>query len=530
MSIYLLTAAIIIVACVIFNKISSKLGIPTLLAFIFLGMFFGSDGIVKIHFDNYTFAEQVCTVALVFIMFYGGFGTNINEAKPVALKAVFLSSLGTFVTAGLVGLFCWWALRFSVLESFLIGAVISSTDAASVFSILRSKHLNLKYNTASLLEIESGSNDPFAYMLTVIILSLMEGGVSGGDVAYMLFSQIAYGVVIGVILAYAALKFMKKFSFSAEGFDAIFIVAVALLSFAIPSVVGGNGFLSAYIAGIILGNHKLKNKKALVNFFDGATGLMQMLLFFLLGLLAFPSQLPSIALSALFIALFITFVARPLAVSLLLSPFKSKLRQQLLVSWTGLRGAASIVFAIMTVVSPAFTSNDIFHIVFFIVLFSILIQGSLIPFFAKKLDMTDENADVMKTFTDYTEELPISFIQFTIREGHEWADKQIKDITLPPESILVLMIRDGEKIVPNGLTYLHEGDKMILSGISSEKVEGVQLFERVVVEGDKFADRKIKDISFDDGLLITICRGDKVLIPRGNTTLRAKDILIINET
>ena len=215
---------------------------------------------------------------------------------------------------------------------------------------------------------------------------------------------------------------------------------------------------------------------------------------------------------------------------LILSPFKSKLRQQMIVSWTGLRGAASIVFAIMTVVSPAFTNNDIFHIVFFIVLFSILIQGSLIPFFAKKLDMTDENADVMKTFTDYTEELSISFIQFTIREGHEWADKQIKDIVLPPESILVLMIRGGEKIVPNGLTYLREGDKIILSGISSEKVEGVQLFERIVTSGDKFADKKIKDISFDDGLLITICRGDKVLIPRGNTTLRANDILIINET
>ncbi len=527
---YLLTAAIIIIACVLFNKISSKLGIPTLLAFILLGMFFGSDGIVKIHFDNYAFAEQVCSISLVFIMFYGGFGTNINEAKPVAVKAVLLSSLGTFLTAGLVGLFCWGILKFPILESFLIGAVISSTDAASVFSILRSKHLNLRYNTASLLEIESGSNDPFAYMLTIIMLSLMEGGVSGGEIAYMLFSQVIYGVVIGIILAYASLKFMKKFAFAAKGFDAIFIVAVALLSFAVPSVVGGNGYLSAYVAGIILGNHKLKNKGALVNFFDGATGLMQMLLFFLLGLLSFPSQLPSIALSALFIALFMTFIARPAAVFMILSPFKSKMRQQMLVSWTGLRGAASIVFAIMTVVSPAFMSNDIFHIVFFIVLFSILIQGSLIPFLSKKLDMTDENSDVMKTFTDYTEELPISFIQFTIREGHEWADKQVKDIVLPPESIFVLMIRNGEKIVPNGLTFLHEGDKIILSGISSEKVDGVQLFERVVVQGDKFADKKIKDISFDDGLLITICRDDKVLIPRGNTTLRANDILIINET
>ncbi|NLA76380.1 MAG: potassium/proton antiporter, partial [Clostridiales bacterium] len=286
----LLLCAAVIAACVIFNKISGRLGIPTLLAFILLGMFFGSDGIVKIAFDDYAFAEKICSVALIFIMFYGGFGTNWNEAKPIAVKAVVLSSFGTVATAGLVGVFCWLVLGISVLESFLISSVISSTDAASVFSILRSKRLNLRDNTASLLEVESGSNDPFSYMLTVIVLALMNGEVSGGAFAYMLFAQIVYGAAFGALIAMLALILLKKLRLSSAGFDAIFIVAVAIVAYALPTLLGGNGYLSVYITGIILGNRKISNKQALVHFFDGATGLMQMLLFFLLGLLAFPSQ------------------------------------------------------------------------------------------------------------------------------------------------------------------------------------------------------------------------------------------------
>ena len=461
----LLVTATVILACVVFNKISSRLGIPMLLAFILLGMFFGSDGLVKIPFDNYSFAEKICSVALIFIMFYGGFGTNWSEARPVAVKAALLSSLGTVATAGLVGLFCWQVLKIALLESFLIGAVISSTDAASVFSILRSKRLNLRYNTASLLEVESGSNDPFSYMLTVIVLSLI-GGESGGSFVYMVFAQIVYGAVFGIGIAVLALLFMKKFRFSSPGFDAVFVIAVAILSYAAPALLGGNGYLSVYITGIILGNRKIPNKLSLVHFFDGTTSLMHMLLFFLLGLLAFPSQLPGAALTALAIALFLTFVARPVAVFAILSPFKSSLRQMTLVSWAGMRGAASIVFAIMAVINPASIDNDIFHIVFFIVLFSILLQGSLIPVLARKLGMTDADADVMKTFTDYVDEVPVQFLQFTITPEHPWANQPVSSITLPPESLLVLLLRGEEKYNGN---LLFPGDKLILSDAPAAK-------------------------------------------------------------
>jgi len=277
----LLLSALVILACVLCNKLSSKLGVPTLLAFILLGMFFGSDGVVKIPFDNYGLAQNICSFALIFIMFYGGFGTNWSQAKPVAGKAAILSSFGTAFTAGLVGLFCWAVLSLPTLESFLLGAVIASTDAASVFSILRSKRLNLRDHTASLLEVESGSNDPFSYMLTLILLTLMTGEISAPAVVYQIFAQLVYGGALGVGVALAARAFLRRFRFASEGFDAIFLVAVALLSYVVPTLLEGNGYLSVYITGILLGNSQLENKKALVNFFDGATGLMQMLLFFL---------------------------------------------------------------------------------------------------------------------------------------------------------------------------------------------------------------------------------------------------------
>ena len=257
-----------------------------LLGFIGLGMLFGSDGIFKIPFDNYLAMEQIATVALIFIIFYGGFGTKWSTAKPVVVKATMLSTLGVVLTAFLVGIFAHYLLGMSMISSFLLGAVISSTDAASVFSILRSKKLNLKEGTASLLELESGSNDPASYMLTIIVLNIMLGDFSVGSFIYMLFAQVTYGLAFGALISYIALKVIQKVELSSGGMKMIFVVAIALFSYALPSYFGGNGFLSAYIVGIVLGNTQIEDKKSLVHFFDGITDLMQMVLFFLLGLLA----------------------------------------------------------------------------------------------------------------------------------------------------------------------------------------------------------------------------------------------------
>lgn len=531
MILQLLLFSSVIIACIVCNKVFSKLGIPMLLAFILLGMFFGSDGLIKIPFDDYNIAEEASSIALIFIMFYGGFGTKWKSARLVATKAILLSTVGVVLTAGITGLFCHVILHMQLLESFLIGAVISSTDAASVFSILRSKHLNLKYNTAPMLEVESGSNDPCAYMMTVIILTIMGNNIGAGEIGGLIFSQIFFGIIFGIIIAVATIVILKKFHFNAAGFDAVFVLAVAVLSYAAPTLLKGNGYLSAYICGMLLGNSKIKNKISLVHFFDGLTGLMQMLLFFMLGLLSFPSQLPHVILPALMIALFLTFVARPAAIFLILTPFGSTRNQQLLVSWAGLRGAASIVFATMAIISPINMEVDIFNITFLIVLFSILLQGSLIPFAARKLNMLDDSADVMKTFTDYVDEVPVRFIQFSILKNHPWSEQAVKDILLPPDTILVLLLRKGQKIVPNGNTILLPEDVLILSAKAPGKIEGVSLSEKRIEKDDDWEGRTISEIAKDsdsDMLIIMVQRGEKAIIPNGDTVLQENDVLVIN--
>ena len=284
----LLLCAAVLVACILASRFSQKAGVPALLLFMALGMLFGSDGLLRIPFDDFQAAEQICSVALIFIMFYGGFGTRWEAAKPVAARAVVLSTLGVAVTALLTGLFCHFVLGFPPLASFLVGAVISSTDAASVFSILRSKKLSLRYHTASLLELESGSNDPVSYMLTMIALSLMGVGESG-NLVWMIFSQLVFGIVLGLAVAALSIFVLRRLTLS-DGMDSIFVLAAALLAYALPAAVGGNGYLGTYLAGILLGNAKIPHKPPLVHFFDGLTDLAQIIIFFLLGLLSYPTM------------------------------------------------------------------------------------------------------------------------------------------------------------------------------------------------------------------------------------------------
>lgn len=530
MTSYILLVAAVILLCLSLNKMSNKLGIPMLLAYILLGMMFGTDGILKIPFDNFTIAEQICTVSLIFIMFYGGFGTNWKQAKPVAGKAVLLSTVGVILTAVTTGAFCHFILKMDFWESMLIGSVISSTDAASVFSILRSKRLNLKNNTASMLEVESGSNDPCSYMLTVIILTIMSGELSGSSLVVMIFSQIIFGILVGVVVALAAAFILKKVNFATDGFDTIFVFSMALVSYAGASMINGNGYLAAYIAGIILGNAPLHHKKSLVHFFDGITGLMQMLIFFLLGLLAYPSQLPKILPIALAIAVFLTFVARPVSIFAILMPFRCPVKQQLLVSWAGLRGAASIVFAIMATVSPAYTKNDLFHIVIFIVLFSISIQGTLLGLVAKKLDMIDENGNVMKTFSDYSDEMPVEFVKISIKAGHPWENRRIKDLTSLPDLLLVLILRGEERIIPNGNTVVLAGDKIVLSALSPEENLGICLTEIPIEKDSKWIGKPLSRIKLgEEKLVLVLKRNEKVVIPNGNTVIRENDVLVISQ-
>lgn len=529
MTLGLLAAAAVILLCVFFNRISNQAGIPMLLAFILLGMIFGTDGILKIEFENYAFSEQVCSIALIFIMFTGGFGTNWSEARPVAVKAVLLSTVGVVMTAAFTGGFCYFVLHMELLESLLIGSVISSTDAASVFSILRSRKMGLKYRTASLLEVESGSNDPCSYMLTAAVLAAMGGSADAGSLLLMVALQVAVGIPAGALIAKGAAYVLRRTGLFTDGFDMAFVIGIAILSYAVPTLAGGNGYLSAYITGIILGNVKIKNKKALVHFFDGVTGLMQMLLFFLLGLLASPSRIPAIFPTALAIFLFLTFAARPLAVFGIMLPFKCRIKQQLLVSFAGLRGAASIVFAIMAAVNQPELGQDVYHIIFCIVLLSIAFQGTFLSPAAKRLGMSDKDADVMKTFSDYSEETDLQFITITVTARHPWLGKQIRETVLPPDTLIAVVVRDGKNLIPDGNTVLEEKDTVVLSARKFQGNITLALTEQKIEADSKWVGKRILDFSPKSGeLVIIILRGDKTVIPRGDTLIRAGDVLVLN--
>lgn len=528
---YLIIIAVIIFACVVMNKLTNRLGIPTLLAFIGLGMLFGVEGPFRFAFDNFKMTENVCTVALIFIMFYGGFGTNWKVAKKVAPASVCLSTAGVAMTASICAVFCHFVLKFPWVESFLMGSVISSTDAASVFSILKSRKLSLKYNTASILELESGSNDPVAYMMTAIFISVAQGSASGGQIAYIIFAQIAYGAAIGAGISIAALWVFKKTKGMGDGVNMIFVIGIALAAYALPAIVGGNGYLSTYIVGIVLGNSKIKDKAELVHFFDGITLAAQILVFFLLGFLSTPSNFPAVILPGIIIAVFLTFVARPATVFTLLAPFKTKVNQKLLISWSGLRGASSIVFAI-SVFLGARTENNIFYITFFIVLFSIFLQGTLLPKVAGKVKMIDEKENVMKTFTDYSDEVPIQFIKFNVPVGHEWVGRKIREISIPPETIFVLLERNGKKLAPTGNTLIEAADCLVLSAKTPMDLEGIELREIIVEPGDdEYIGKSLAQLNAtDSGLVIMIQRDGDVIIPKGDVVLKEGDILVINET
>lgn len=526
MTFLLILIALVLVLGVLLGRLSDHVGIPVLLAFLALGMVFGSDGLFKIPFENFDFASQISTVALIFIIFYGGFGTNWKAARPVALPAVLLSTAGVVLTALFTGVFCHFVLRLSWLESLLLGSVISSTDAASVFSILRSKRLSLKYGTASLLELESGSNDPFAYMMTFLLLRMMSGGVTGGEVALLAFRQIFFGLACGAALAWAAVRLFRKLRHDPAAVP-LMTVAVALLSYALPTALGGNGYLSAYLVGIVLGNQKFSDKKAMVTFLDGVASLMQIALFFLLGLLSSPSRLPACLPAALAIMLFLTLVSRPAATFLLLTPFRAPLRQQVVVSWAGLRGATSIVFAIMAVIDQAQTHGDLFHIVFCVVLLSIGLQGTFLPWCARRMDMIDEQEDVLRTFTDYTADTPVQFIRLRIHQDHPWNGVPLRQAVLPPDTRAALILRGDARILPRGDTCLCAGDVLILSAMAYQDDRHLSLSETILDRKHEWCGKRLSEIDWGGSLVILVRRGEEALLPTGSLELCPGDTLVM---
>ncbi len=527
MFLIVLLCSVVIFSAIFTNKFIKALGIPSLLFFMCLGMIFGSDGIFKIHFENFEITKELCSIALGFIIFYGGFCTNWRTAKPIALKAGILSTIGVFLTAILTCVFCYFVLNVSFLESFLIGAVISSTDAASVFSILKSRNLNLKNSTAPLLEIESGSNDPMSYILVILAITLLQGE-SSGFVIQLFFKQMIFGILCGVLIAKSAILILKKTKLITDGNDTLFVIALVLFTYGLPEMINGNPFLAVYFLGIILGNVNIKNKFSLSNFFDGITKLGQIGIFFTLGLLAFPSRVPNLFTTGLSIFLFLTFIARPLTIFMLLKPFKATKEECLLVSWAGLRGVASIVFAIVAISNNINLHYDLFHLVFLISILSVAFQGTLLPFIAEKTNMIDDFSDVRKTFTDYQEECAIKIIKININDTHEWSGKILKDIVFPEGALALIVKRDDEKIIPNGNTEIKNGDCVLLSLPTASLSDDITLTEIIIDKRHKWYNKKIKDLNLGkNNLIVMIKRNHQHIVPHGNIKIQEEDVLVI---
>ena len=520
----ILMISAVIVICILLNRVLERVPVPSLLIFLLLGILFGEDGILKISFNDYASVNLISSTCLIFIMFYGGFGTNLKAARPVVVRATVLSTLGVLGTAGAVGLFARAAFGLPWAESMLIGSVLSSTDAASVFNILRSRRLALKDHADSLLELESGSNDPASYMLTNVFIGILAGRQT--PLFQVLLAQILFGVAGGLLIGRMSDWLLRHDLFDSQQSRTIFLFGVMLFSYALPAILGGNGYLSVYLCGIFLGNTELSHKKYFVHFIEVLTGVAQVIIFFLLGLLVTPSQLPAVLLPALGIMAFLTLAARPLVCALLLLPFRVSMRQIGLVSFAGLRGAASIVFAISAVLSGVQTRYDIFNLVFCVVLLSISIQGALLPWAAKQLAMIDRQADVGRTFTDYQEEGEIGFFKIHLQQGHRWCGRSLSELPLSEELLVALIVRDGENLVPNGATVLRQGDLLVMVAPSFEGESGLKMHELGVDATSRLANQPISKFAAKRQLVVLIRRGAQTIIPTGKTVVRPGDTLI----
>lgn len=386
---FILIGSLLLFISIIISKTSHRLGIPSLVFFLIIGMLAGSEGIGGIYFNDPNITQFIGVIALVFILFSGGMDTKWTDIKPVLWRGVALSTAGVLITTIAVGLFVNWVTGFSLIQSFLIGAIVSSTDAAAVFSIFQSGKHGLKNNIEPTLELESGTNDPMAYFMTTTLIFLILNPVTSvWSMILLLIQSIGLGVILGVIFGKGMVKLINNIKLHIPGLYPVLTIALSFLTFSVTYFVGGNGFLSVYIAALILGNNYFVNKKIQMQFFDGIALLMQIIMFLTLGLLVFPSQIVPVIGIGILISAFLILVARPLAVFLCLSPFKVGLKDKAFISWVGIRGAVPIIFATYPIVAGISGSNMIFNIVFFITITSALIQGSTIHIIADYLGLS----------------------------------------------------------------------------------------------------------------------------------------------
>ncbi|MBQ6044144.1 MAG: potassium/proton antiporter [Bacteroidales bacterium] len=472
----LLLASILVFFAILITKIGARFGAPSLLLFLLLGMIVGADG-VGLKFEDYHIAESIGHFAMTIILFTGGLETSMSETKPVMKQGALLSTLGVFMTSILTALFIYFVagkwigpLGASFLGCFLLSAVMSSTDSASVFSVLRGKRMHLRENLSPMLELESGSNDPMAYVLTIILVQVLSSTKHTGSMAmlgtgaWVLLVQIVVGFLVGLGVGFGAKWVLERVKLPSNALYSVMVLSIGFFANGIASLLFGNGLLALYIAAIVIGNKaEIPMKRDVLKFFDGMTWLMQLLMFLMLGLLARPSQFSSIAWPALMIGLFMMFVARPLSVFLCLAPFRGlSFKAKAFASWVGLKGAGPILFALCPVVAGLDGSTEIFNIVFFISLLSLILQGMTLSPSSRWLGLSYEADPEVETFgMEIPEEMGM-LRDHTVTEDDLQNGATLRDLHLPHGIRVMMVKRDGKFLVPHGSMPLQEGDHLVI--------------------------------------------------------------------
>ena len=461
----LIVGSFLLFISILASKISTKLGIPTLLIFLAIGMLAGSEGIGGISLHNAALAKVLGAVTLTLILFSGGLDTEYTHIRPIIWHGVLLSTIGVLVTAFGIGYFIYWVTDFNLVESLLVGSIISSTDAAAVFSILRSKNIHLKHNLAPTLELESGSNDVMAFFLMMFFTGLLrsEGEMEFASAIPIFFKEMIIGGTVGFLVGKAMVWVVNKAQLAYESLYPGLTLSMILFTYSATNFIHGSGFLAVYIAALMLGSQDFLHKKSLIRFYDGVTWLMQVVMFIVLGLLVYPKKLIPVAGIGVFISLVLMFIARPLGVFLSLAFFKQVGRKQkLFISWVGLRGAVPIVFATYPLLEGIDKSDVIFHIVFFIVLTSILFQGTTLHPLAKWLQLEAKLSAKKARAISLSEDVKSELLELEVANDSVAAGKRIVELGLPKSSLIVLISREKNYLTPRGDTVIEAGDKLMV--------------------------------------------------------------------
>ncbi|MDX2163450.1 MAG: potassium/proton antiporter [bacterium] len=473
-------AAVFLLFSIAASKIAVRMGVPALLLFLILGMLAGSDGPGQVYFDLPALVQAIGIVALAFILFAGGIDTAKRDVQLALRPALSLATLGVTLTALLVGAFARVVLGFPWPEGILLGAIIASTDAAAVFSVLRGKNIQLRGRLKPVLELESGSNDPMAVFLTLGMIQLIQNpSQSPFSLIPLFILQMGIGGALGVLFGRLAVSVINRIRLEYDGLYPVVTIAFVLFTYGATSILGGNGFLAVYVAGLMMARHTFLHKRSLMQFHDGVAWLMQIVLFVTLGLQVFPSQLPGVALDGLWTALFLIFIARPLSVFIALALSRLSVREKLFIAWVGLRGGAPIVLATFPLLAGIPLANTLFHLVFFIVLTSVLFQGTLIAPVARLLRVyaTHRTPKSPLAYVMRDGVIANNLVEITLPEASAAVGKQLVNLGLPSGVLIVLIGRNDDMVIPTGSTVLEGGDRLLMLTSDQSKVEAQRILE-----------------------------------------------------